>query len=73
MLSLSFTISKIFSIEICMTLTFRMGQGQRPEVKCKYANQNPINYFVLDGNSNVFTSYTYFQNIQVEMYMTLTF
>ena len=48
MLSLSFTISKIFAIERCMTLIFRMVKVRR-----KYTNRN-FTRFPIHGNSNIF-------------------
>ena len=55
---LSVIVSKIFTVEICMTLTFKM--GQRSNVN---ARRNPIHDFLLHGNRNVFLICHHFQDI----------
>ena len=66
MFAISFTISKIFAVEmsITLTLTFRMGQGY-----CKYANRD----FLFDDN-NVFLFVNISKKFAVKLHvLTMTF
>ena len=55
MLAISFTISNIFAVELCMTLalTFKISKAN-----CIYANRKSICDFLLNSNCSVFLSVT---------------
>ena len=63
-LTIFLTISKILTVEFCMTfiLTFRMGQGQIR----KEANEKPMHDLLFYGNSNFYPIYYHFQDIHCQ-------
>ena len=63
----SLTIFKIFIVEMCMTLTFKMGQGRMYTFQ-----QMLIHDLLFDGNSIFLPIYHHFQDIHCEKCMTLT-
>ena len=59
-ISYTFHISKIFAVEMCMTLTLTL---KYTKVNRKSVDRKPVNDFVTDGDSNLFNIFHHLQDI----------